>query len=192
MVASEDQSWPPAVARLPARPAIACEREPTTSSACSWPGCAKNAAALAAGLALQRGANAAGAAAGRIYGECYALAETLDARDHETFAGLAGAGRPRRHGARPTQPQPPRRRDARPRSRIPRWSTSLGQASEALELVPLLARAMASDRVRAPAIDELAGWCNPGPGRSRRGSLRRHMSARGWPDGPRRRWVAGW
>ena len=54
-------------------------------------GCAKNAAALAAGLALERGVNAAGAAAGRVYGECYALAEALDARDH-SFAGLAGAG----------------------------------------------------------------------------------------------------
>jgi glycerol-3-phosphate dehydrogenase (NAD(P)+) len=118
-------------------------------------GCAKNAAALAAGLELGRGFNAAGAAAGRIYGECYRLASTLDARDH-SFTGLAGAGdlvatvlashsRNRRAGELLARG-----------AGVEEIEQTLGQASEALELVPLLAQAMCKARIPAPAIEELA------------------------------------
>jgi glycerol-3-phosphate dehydrogenase len=118
-------------------------------------GCAKNAAALATGLALERGVNAAGAAAGRVYGECYALAEALGARDH-TFAGLAGAGdlvatvlaahsRNRRAGELLAGG-----------ASVAEVEHELGQASEALELMPLLARTMREHQIKAPAIDELA------------------------------------
>jgi glycerol-3-phosphate dehydrogenase (NAD(P)+) len=53
--------------------------------------CAKNAAALASAAASQRGANLAGAAAGRIFSEVHELAVASGGRS-ETFAGLAGAG----------------------------------------------------------------------------------------------------
>jgi len=53
--------------------------------------CAKNAAALASAAAAARGANLAGAAAGRIFAEVHELALASGGRS-ETFAGLAGAG----------------------------------------------------------------------------------------------------
>jgi glycerol-3-phosphate dehydrogenase (NAD(P)+) len=53
--------------------------------------CAKDAAALASAAAAQRGANLAGAAAGRIFSEVHELALASGGRS-ETFAGLAGAG----------------------------------------------------------------------------------------------------
>jgi glycerol-3-phosphate dehydrogenase (NAD(P)+) len=53
--------------------------------------CAKNAAALASAAAASRGANLAGAAAGRIFSEVHQLALASGGRS-ETFAGLAGAG----------------------------------------------------------------------------------------------------
>ena len=53
--------------------------------------CAKNAAALATAAAAPRGANLAGAAAGRIFAEIHELALASGGRS-ETFAGLAGAG----------------------------------------------------------------------------------------------------
>ena len=53
--------------------------------------CAKNAAALASAAAAPRGANLAGAAAGRVFSEVHQLALAHGGRS-ETFAGLAGAG----------------------------------------------------------------------------------------------------
>ena len=53
--------------------------------------CAKNAAALASAAAAARGANLAGAAAGRVFSEVHQLALANGGRS-ETFAGLAGAG----------------------------------------------------------------------------------------------------
>src|SRR4029453_630154 len=53
--------------------------------------CAKNAAALATAAAAPRGANLAGAAAGRVFSEIHELAVASGARS-ETFAGLAGTG----------------------------------------------------------------------------------------------------
>ena len=53
--------------------------------------CAKNAAALASAAAAPRGANLAGAAAGRVFSEVHALALRNGGRS-ETFTGLAGAG----------------------------------------------------------------------------------------------------
>ncbi len=118
-------------------------------------GCAKNAAALAAGLALGRGVNAAGTAAGQVYGECYSLATTLDARDH-SFTGLAGAGdlvatvlashsRNRRAGELLAGG-----------ASVAEVERELGQTSEALQLVPLLARATREAGIKAPAVQELA------------------------------------
>ena len=53
--------------------------------------CAKHAAALATAAAAPRGANLAGAAAGRVFAEIHELAVASGGRS-ETFAGLAGAG----------------------------------------------------------------------------------------------------
>lgn len=53
--------------------------------------CAKDAAALGSATAAGRGANLAGAAAGRIFSEVHELAMASGGRS-ETFAGLAGAG----------------------------------------------------------------------------------------------------
>jgi glycerol-3-phosphate dehydrogenase (NAD(P)+) len=118
-------------------------------------GCAKNAAALAVGIALPDGVNAAGAAAGRIYGECHQLARSLGATE-ESFTGLAGAGdlvatvlaahsRNRRAGELLAGG-----------ATVPEVEVALGQVSEALDLVPLLAAAMRDRGIRAPATEDLA------------------------------------
>jgi glycerol-3-phosphate dehydrogenase (NAD(P)+) len=118
-------------------------------------GIAKNAAALAAAAALPGGANAAGAAAGRIYSECHALGRRYGAR-HETFTGPAGAGdlvatvlaatsRNRRAGEMLAGGLHPDEIHER-----------LGQVPEGLGLVPALARAMDGEGIRAPATHELA------------------------------------
>jgi len=136
-------------------------------------GVAKNAAALAAGAALADGPNAAGAAAGRVYAECYALAKARGA-DADSFAGAAGAGdlvatvlaphsRNRRAGellARGTAP-----------GDIP---GVLGQVPEALHVAPVLARAMDEAGIRSPATHGLAALAE---GR---------IEARQWLTGTRR------
>ena len=90
-------------------------------------GVAKNAAVLAAAAAAVGGPNAAGAAAGKVFAEVDAYAGPLGARP-ETFAGLAGRRRPRRHRRRRRRPQPPRRRAARPRRAPREIRPALGQA----------------------------------------------------------------
>jgi glycerol-3-phosphate dehydrogenase (NAD(P)+) len=132
-------------------------------------GCAKNAAALAVGLALPKGVNAAGAAAGRIYGECHQLARAMGARE-ESFTGLAGAGdlvatvlashsRNRRAGELLAHG-----------STVPEVERELGQTSEALDLVPLLTAAMREAGIKAPATSELARLIDArAPGAARHG-----------------------
>jgi glycerol-3-phosphate dehydrogenase (NAD(P)+) len=117
-------------------------------------GAAKNAAALAAGATEAQGLNAAGAAAGHIFAEVWRYAETLGARP-ESMIGLAGAGdlvatalaresRNRRAGELLAA--------GVPAAEIP---TRVGQAVEALESVPLLARALESAGVGAPVTSAL-------------------------------------
>jgi glycerol-3-phosphate dehydrogenase (NAD(P)+) len=118
-------------------------------------GAAKNAAVLAAAAAAPAGPNAAGAAAGKVFAEVDAWSRRRGGRP-ETFAGLAGAGdlvatvvaagsRNRRAGEMlglgvPTQEISPR----------------LGQTAEALDALPLLARALREDGLSAPTVDGLA------------------------------------
>jgi glycerol-3-phosphate dehydrogenase (NAD(P)+) len=118
-------------------------------------GAAKNAAALAAGATEGQGLNAAGAAAGHIFAEVWRYAEARRARP-ESMIGLAGTGdlvgtalaplsRNRRAGellatGLPAAEIPPR----------------IGQAIEALESVPLLARALARAGIEAPVTTGLA------------------------------------
>ena len=104
-------------------------------------GAAKNAAALASGATEAQGANAAGAAAGHIFAEVWRYAEGLGARP-ESMIGLAGIGdlvatalaresRNRRAGELLAAGVPGAEIPAR-----------IGQAVEALEWVPLLARTL--------------------------------------------------
>jgi glycerol-3-phosphate dehydrogenase (NAD(P)+) len=118
-------------------------------------GVAKNSAGLAAGAALADGPNAAGAAAGRVYAECFALAKARGG-EAESFVGPAGAGdlvatvlaahsRNRRAGELLAQGMVP--------EDIP---GVLGQVPEALHVLPVLARALDDAGVPSPATHELA------------------------------------
>jgi glycerol-3-phosphate dehydrogenase (NAD(P)+) len=118
-------------------------------------GAAKNAAALAAGATESQGLNAAGAAAGHIFAEVWRYAETQGARP-ESLIGLAGTGD---LVATALAPQSRNRRAGEllaagvPAGDIP---ARIGQAVEALESVPLLARALAGARVESPVSAALA------------------------------------
>jgi glycerol-3-phosphate dehydrogenase (NAD(P)+) len=118
-------------------------------------GAAKNAAALAAGATIAQGFNAAGMAAGDVFAEVLALATVQGARA-ETFVGRAGIGDLMATALAPSS----RNRAAGellaqgvPAAEIP---ARLGQVSEALETVSLLARACAAARVDAPVISALS------------------------------------
>jgi 1-acyl-sn-glycerol-3-phosphate acyltransferase len=118
-------------------------------------GTAKNAAALAAAAAGVSGPNAAGAAAGKVFAEVDELSRRRGGLP-ETFAGLAGAGdlvatvtaagsRNRRAGELLGQGMP-----------ADRIGAALGQSSEALDGVGLLAATMHREGVPSPTIDGLA------------------------------------
>ncbi|HYZ79904.1 MAG TPA: 1-acyl-sn-glycerol-3-phosphate acyltransferase [Solirubrobacteraceae bacterium] len=119
-------------------------------------GAAKGVAALAAAAAAaQAGANVAGAAAGKIFAEIDALARLRGGRP-ETFAGVAGAGAlvaslvdsgSRNHRAGELLAK------GVPAAEI---GTVLGQGTEAVESVPLLASAAREARLDSPALDGLA------------------------------------
>jgi glycerol-3-phosphate dehydrogenase (NAD(P)+) len=128
-------------------------------------GVAKNAAAVAAAAAVPHGMNAAGIATAEVWRECldYAL---LRGGRQETFSGLAGIGdltatilapnsRNRRAGELLGQ--------GTPASEIP---SIIGQASEGLDSVPLIARTVVGSGVEAPGLDGLssliAGEITPG------------------------------
>jgi 1-acyl-sn-glycerol-3-phosphate acyltransferase len=111
--------------------------------------CAKNAAALATAAAAPRGANLAGAAAGRVFSEVHELAVASGARS-ETFAGLAGTGdlvatalsetsRNRRAGELVGAGVPARQVQA-----------AMDQTAESLATVPLLAEAFEREGIEAP------------------------------------------
>ena len=118
-------------------------------------GTAKNAAALAAAAAGVGGPNAAGAAAGRVFAEVDAFARRRGGR-RETFAGLAGAGdlvatvvaegsRNRRAGELLGKGMTAQSIGDR-----------LGQSSEAMDGVGLLARTLRREGVPSPTLDQLA------------------------------------
>jgi glycerol-3-phosphate dehydrogenase (NAD(P)+) len=116
--------------------------------------CAKNAAALATAAAAQRGANLAGAAAGRVFSEIHELAVASGGRS-ETFAGLAGTGdlvataiaegsRNRRAGELVGAGLPAGQVEA-----------AMDQTAESLATVPLLADAFAREGIEAPVTTGL-------------------------------------
>ena len=161
------------------RAGLVCERSDDVVGV-EMAGAAKNAASLGAAAAEAYGLNAAGIAAATIWRECveYALASGAQL---DTFTGLAGVGdltatvmapgsRNRRAGellgAGVAADQIPGR---------------IGQASEGLDTVPLLAESMARAGIEAP-----------GPGRARRPDQRSHRPRRvGGRPAPRRARPAG-
>lgn len=136
------------------RAGLVCERSGDVTGV-EMAGAAKNAAALAAAATEDHGLNAAGIAAAQVWRECidYALSRGAEL---ETFSGLAGvgdltatllapSGRNRRAGellGRGT-----------PAEEIP---TLIGQASEGLDAVPLLADAISASGCPADALSGLA------------------------------------
>ncbi len=142
------------VAEVFQRAGLVCE-ESSDPVGVELAGCAKNAAALAAGATESQGLNAAGMAAADIFTEVLALAEQTGGRAI-TFVGRAGTGDLVATALAPTS----RNRSAGEllaegvaARDIPE---RLGQACEALETVPLLARATASAGVPAPVLSALA------------------------------------
>jgi glycerol-3-phosphate dehydrogenase (NAD(P)+) len=118
-------------------------------------GCAKNAAALAAGATESQGLNAAGMAAADIFTEVLALAER-GGGTARTFVGRAGTGD---LVATALAPQSRNRSAGEllakgvPSAEIP---DRVGQAIEAFETVPLLARAIEREGLKAPIVSALA------------------------------------
>ncbi len=153
VAASSDEELARSLAQVFTRAGIVCERS-NDPVGVELAGAAKNAAALAAGATEAQGLNAAGAAAGHIFAEVWRYAEGLGARP-ESMIGLAGAGdlvatalaresRNRRAGELLA--------DGVPAAEIP---ARIGQAVEALESVPLLARALAGAGIGAPVTGAL-------------------------------------
>ncbi|HYX77765.1 MAG TPA: 1-acyl-sn-glycerol-3-phosphate acyltransferase [Solirubrobacterales bacterium] len=146
------------------RAGLVCERSDDVVGV-ETAGAAKNAAALAAAAAEHHGLNAAGIAAATIWRECveYGLAGGAKL---ETFTGLAGVGD---LTATVLAPGSRNRRAGEllgagvPAEQIP---GRVGQASEGLDSVPLLAASVARAGIEAPGLDGLAdlidGHIDPG------------------------------
>jgi len=146
------------------RAGLVCERTDDVPGV-EMAGAAKNAAALAAATAEPHGLNAAGIAAARIWRECVEYALSVGAC-LETFTGLAGVGD---LTATVLAPGSRNRRAGEllgagvPAEQIP---ARIGQASEALDAVPLLAEAIRAAGLEAPGLEGLAalieGRMDPG------------------------------
>jgi glycerol-3-phosphate dehydrogenase (NAD(P)+) len=153
VVACIEEELAHTLAQVFTRAGVVCERS-NDPVGVELAGAAKNAAALAAGATEAQGANAAGAAAGHIFAEVWRYAEALGARP-ESMIGLAGIGdllatalaresRNRRAGELLAEGVPALELPAR-----------IGQAVEALEWVPLLARTLEQAGVEAPVTSAL-------------------------------------
>ncbi|MGA9285185.1 MAG: NAD(P)H-dependent glycerol-3-phosphate dehydrogenase, partial [Solirubrobacteraceae bacterium] len=153
VVACVEEELARALAQIFTRAGVVCEQS-NDPIGVELAGAAKNAAALAAGATEAQGANAAGAAAGHIFAEVWRYAEGLGARP-ESMIGLAGVGdlvatalaresRNRRAGELLAE--------GVPALEIP---TRIGQAVEALEWVPQLARTLEEAGVEAPVTGAL-------------------------------------
>ena len=154
VAASSDEALAGMLAHLFTRGGVICEIS-NDPLGVEYAGAAKNAAALASGATEAQGLNAAGAAAGHIFQEIWRLAESQGARP-ESMIGLAGTGdlvatalalgsRNRRAGELLGS--------GVPAAAIP---AQIGQAVEALESVPMLAKALADAGVDAPVTSGLS------------------------------------
>jgi glycerol-3-phosphate dehydrogenase (NAD(P)+) len=153
VAASSDEELARSLAQMFTRAGVVCEQS-NDPLGVELAGAAKNAAALAAGATEAQGLNAAGAAAGHIFAEVWRYADGLGARP-ESMIGLAGAGdlvatalaresRNRRAGELLAAGVP-----------AADIAERVGQAVEALESVPLLARALERAGVGAPVTSAL-------------------------------------
>ncbi len=161
VAASAGEELAAQLAQVFTRGGVVCERS-NDPLGVELAGAAKNAAALAAGATEGQGLNAAGAAAGHLFAEVWRYAERLGARP-ESMIGLAGAGD---LVATALAPESRNRRAGEllaagiPASEIP---ARIGQTVEALQSVPLLARALEragaqagiGERERAPITSAL-------------------------------------
>jgi 1-acyl-sn-glycerol-3-phosphate acyltransferase len=136
------------------RAGLVCERSDDVAGV-EVAGAAKNAAALAAAAAERFGLNAAGIAAAGVWRECVDFALAKGGR-LETFSGLAGVGDLTATVLAPKS----RNRQAGEllgagvaAEKIP---GRIGQASEALDSVPLIAETVAAAGVDAPSLEGLA------------------------------------
>jgi 1-acyl-sn-glycerol-3-phosphate acyltransferase len=154
VLASDDADLRTQLGEIFDRAGLVCERTDDVAGV-EVAGAAKNAAALAAAAALRYGLNAAGIAAAGIWRECVQFALARGGR-LETFAGLAGVGDLTATVLAPKS----RNRQAgellgagvaadKIRSRI-------GQASEGLDSVPLIAETVSRAGIEAPALEGLA------------------------------------
>ena len=153
VAASVDQRLAMTISNVFTRAGVICEQSADPIGV-ELAGAAKNAAALASGATEAQGLNAAGAAAGHIFLEVWRYAERQGARP-ESMIGLAGTGdlvgtalapqsRNRRAGELLAQ--------GVPAAEIPE---RIGQAVEALDLVPLLANALDRAGIEAPVTSAL-------------------------------------
>jgi glycerol-3-phosphate dehydrogenase (NAD(P)+) len=155
VAASTEESLAGALAGVFIRAGVVCE-ESNDPIGVELAGAAKNAAALASGATEAQGLNAAGAAAGHIFAEVWRWAEAQGARP-ESMIGLAGTGD---LVATALAPESRNRRAGEllangvPTADIP---ARVGQAVEALQTVPLLARAVSDAGLAAPVTTALAG-----------------------------------
>jgi glycerol-3-phosphate dehydrogenase (NAD(P)+) len=153
VAASVDATLAATIAAVFMRAGVVCEQSGDPVGV-ELSGVAKNAAALAAGATEAQGLNAAGAAAGHIFLEVWRYAEQQGARP-ESMIGLAGTGDLVGTALAPQS----RNRQAGellaagvPAAEIP---GRIGQAVEALGLVPLLANALSRAHVEAPVTNAL-------------------------------------
>ena len=154
------------------RAGLVCERSGDVTGV-EMAGAAKNAAALAAAATEPYGLNAAGIAAAQVWRECIEYAISRGA-ELETFSGLAGVGD---LTATVLAPSGRNRRagellgEGTPAEEIP---ALIGQASEGLDAVPLLAAAIAASGSPAEALSGLAAL------------IRGEIDAEAWVAGLRR------
>ena len=153
VAASLDATLAATIADVFMRAGVVCEQS-NDPVGVELSGVAKNAAALAAGATEAQGLNAAGAAAGHIFLEVWRFAELQGARP-ESMIGLAGTGD---LVATALAPQSRNRRagellaDGVLAADIP---GRIGQAVEALDMVPLLAEALEKAAIEAPVTHAL-------------------------------------
>jgi glycerol-3-phosphate dehydrogenase (NAD(P)+) len=153
VAASSDEGLAAALVRMFTDAGVVCELS-NDPVGVELAGAAKNAAALAAGATEAQGLNAAGAAAGHIFAEVWRFAEQQGARP-ESLIGLAGTG------DLVATALAPQSRNRRAGELLAQGVTTaeiperIGQAVEALESVPLLARALDRAAVEAPVTRAL-------------------------------------
>ena len=154
VAASSSEALATAVSGVFVRAGVVCE-ESDDPVGVELAGVAKNAAALASGATVQQGLNVAGAAAGHIFSEVWRWALARGASP-TSMIGLAGTGD---LVATALAPESRNRRagellaDGVAAAAIP---ARVGQAVEALETVPLLAKALGAAGVEAPVTAALA------------------------------------